>query len=91
MSLENYFTALIDRVEASDMQNNGTDKNGFFKPTRVVILRHLHLLKDLHKKPNAKPMLQASWKYVVENLPLEWLVISDEDKKELSSILKPSK
>lgn len=89
MSLEKFFADLIVRVEESDIVSNaGTDAEGFYKPTRTILLRHLNLLKDLHKKPLAKPMLQASWKYVVEQLPAEWLVPAPEDREELKIILK---
>ncbi|MES3039004.1 MAG: hypothetical protein V4736_13945 [Bdellovibrionota bacterium] len=87
MSLENYFSSLIKRVEDSDIDNQGKDKNGFFKPTRTILLRHLNLIKDLHQKPNAKGMVKASWAKVVEELPPEWLILSEEEKKELKNIL----
>ena len=87
MSLQDYFVGLIARVEASDIQNNGTDKDGFYKPTRALLLRHLNVMKDLHGKPLAKPMLKASWKFVVEHLPPDWLVLSESDKAELKKIL----
>ncbi len=89
MSLEKFFSDLIQRVEDSDIVSNaGKDAEGFYKPTRTILLRHLNLLKDLHKKPLAKPMLQASWKYVVEQLPSEWLIPDPEDRDELKAILK---
>lgn len=88
MSLEAYFSALIKRVEESEeIGNNGKDKNGFYKPVRTILLRHLQLLKDLHTKPNAKNMVKASWASVVETLPPEWLVLGDAEKKELQKIL----
>ncbi len=87
MALQNYFTSLIERLEASDIQNNGKDKDGFYLPTRTVVLRHLNLLRDLHDKPHAKPMVKDSWKYVVEHLPPEWLVLKDEDKAALKKML----
>ena len=87
MSLEDYFTALIARVEASDIKNDGTDENGFYRPTRALLLRHLNLMKDLHKKPLARQMLKASWANIVEHVPPEWLVLSDEQKSELKKIL----
>lgn len=88
MSLEAYFTALIKKVEASDeISNSGKDKNGFYKPVRTILLRHLQLLKDLHAKPNAKGMVKASWESVVETLPPEWLVLNEDEKKELQKIL----
>lgn len=89
MSLDQYFSGLIEQVEnTEEISNAGTDKDGFYKPTRTILLRHLQLLKDLHAKPRAKPMLQASWVYVVEHVPAEWLVPSlEEDKDELRRIL----
>jgi hypothetical protein len=88
MSLDTYFDNIIKKVEASNIGNNGTDNQGFFKPTRTVILRHLRLLKDLHDKPLAKGMVQNSWDYVMGHLPPEWLVLDDEQKKELKEILQ---
>ncbi len=88
MSLDAYFTALIKRVEESDeISNQGKDKNGFYKPVRTILLRHLQLLKDLHAKPNAKSMVKASWEAVVEVLPPDWLVLTDAEKKEFQKIL----
>jgi hypothetical protein len=87
MDLENYFSNLIKRVEDSDMSNNGTDKDGFFKPTRTVLIRHLQLLKDLHPKPLAQTMVKNSWAYVVENTPPAWLVLNEDEKAELKKIL----
>lgn len=87
VDLQDYFTALIARVEASDIQNDGTDKDGFYKPTRALLLRHLNVMRDLHAKPLAKPMLKASWKFVVENVPPEWLVLNESQKAELKKIL----
>ena len=87
MALEAYFQNLRDRVESSEIGNNGTDENGFFSPTRTLLLRHLQLLKDLHAKPNAKSMVKASWKFVAEHLPPEWLVLNEADKNELKRIL----
>ena len=60
MNLKTYFEKLIEQVDASDINNQGKDKSGFFKPTRTVLLRHLNLLKDLHDKPLAKQMVKAS-------------------------------
>ncbi len=89
MSLEHYFTNLISKVESSDViTNQGKDAEGFFKPTRTLLLRHLNILKDLHAKPLAKPMLQSSWKFVVEHVPPDWLILDDEQKTELKKILK---
>lgn len=88
MSLENYFKELIAKVENSDeITNQGKDAEGFYKPTRTILLRHLNILKDLHQKPLAKPMLQGSWKFVVETLPLDWLILSDENKAALKKII----
>lgn len=88
MSLDKFFGDLIKRVEESDIVTNaGKDNEGFYKPTRTILLRHLNLLKDLHGKPLAKQMVQASWKYVVEHLPPEWLVPEAGDREELKKIL----
>lgn len=89
MSLDQYFKDLLQKVETSEeISNAGTDKDGFYKPTRTILLRHLQLLKDLHAKPLAKPMLKASWAYVVEHVPAEWLVpANSQDQDELRRIL----
>ncbi len=88
MSLKNYFNSLIKQVEASDaVQNDGKDENGFYKPTKAILLRHLQLLHDLHDKPNAKEMVKASWNAVIEVLPPEWLVLKPEEKAELKKII----
>ena len=87
MSLESYFTDLIGRVESSDIHNNGKDKDGFFEPTRAMLLQRLHLLKDLHAKPSAKPMVKTAWQYVVEHAPAEWLVLNADQKQQLRKIL----
>lgn len=87
MDLGEYFQKLIVKVEASDIQNNGKDENGFYKPTRALLLRHLTLLKDLHGKPLAKPMVRSSWQFVVDNVPPEWLVLSAEQKILLKKML----
>lgn len=89
MSLDQYFKTLLERVENSeDITNAGTDNEGFYKPTRTILLRHVQLLKDLHKKPLAKPMLKASWLYVTEHVPADWLLPeSEEDRAELRKIL----
>ncbi|MBC7420612.1 MAG: hypothetical protein H7328_07785 [Bdellovibrio sp.] len=88
MSLEIYFKNLIEKVNASEeITNQGKDAGGFYKPTRTILLRHLNILKDLHAKPLAKPMLKTAWKYVTEFVPPEWLVLTEEDKKELKKIL----
>jgi hypothetical protein len=87
MSLDKYFTSLIERLEASNIQNNGKDRGGFFEPTRAVLLQRLSLLRDLHGKPQARAMVKSAWQYVVEHAPPEWLVLSEEDKKELKKIV----
>lgn len=88
MSLDQYFAKLITKVEASsDVTNQGKDANGFFLPTRAVLLRQLHVLKDLHDKPRAKAMVRDAWKFVVEHAPPEWLVLSDTDKDALKKVL----
>lgn len=89
MSLDHYFQSLIQKVESSDViQNNGKDENGFFLPTRTVLLRHLQLLLDLHAKPRAKDRVKDSWKFVVEHMPPEWLVLEGPEKSELKKILQ---
>jgi hypothetical protein len=90
MSLDLFFSQLLKQAEASeDITNAGKDAEGFYKPTRTILLRHLQLLKDLHAKPLAKPMLKSSWAYVVENVPSEWLVPeSKEDQEALAKMLK---
>lgn len=85
--LREYFESLIAKVEASELNNAGKDKDGFFKPTRELVLRHLNLLRDLHAKPLAKPMVRDSWNFVVENAPPELLVVPPELKGELKKIL----
>lgn len=85
--LKEYFEQLIAKVEASELSNQGKDKDGFFKPTRELVLRHLQLLKDLHAKPLAKPMVKDSWKFVVEHVPPELLVMTDAQKTALKEIL----
>lgn len=89
MSLTNYFEKLIQKVEESDeISNAGKDAEGFYKPTRTILLRHLNLLKDLHGKPLAKKMVQGSWEYVLEHVPPEWLTASSEEKAELKKMLQ---
>ena len=91
MSLKNYFSDLILRVQNSDeITNAGKDDNGFFKPTRSVLLQNLHLLRDLHDKPRAREMVKAAWNTVVKDLPPDWLTLSADEKKELKSILQDS-
>ena len=88
MSLKEYFAGLINKVESSvEITNAGKDENGFYKPTRTILLRDLNLLKDLHAKPRAHQLVRAAWEAVVKELPPDWLVLNDEDKKELKSIL----
>lgn len=88
MSLDDYFAKLIKLVETSDLvTNQGTDRNGFYKPTRTIVLRHLQMLKDLHSKPLAKPMLKEAWRVVVENVPPELLVMNDEQKTAMKRLL----
>lgn len=85
--LESYFTSLIQKIEASDIGNDGKDEGGFFKPTRALLLRHATLLRDLHNKPNAKPMIKSSWQFVAQNAPPEWLVLTSEQKTQLAKLL----
>jgi hypothetical protein len=88
MSLEQYFDQLIKKVESSDtITNQGKDAEGFFKPTKTVLLRHLQMLKDLHAKPLAKPMLRAAWSHVVDHVPPEWLVLKGDEKEALRKML----
>lgn len=89
MSLEHFFQNLIDRVERSDeIHNQGTDDQGFYKPTKTVLLRHLKLLKDLHQKPLAKPMLKASWISALEILPPDWVQPNPEEQQALRKMLE---
>lgn len=79
---------LIKKVETSKVITNaGKDDNGFYKPTQTVVLRHLHLLRDLHDKPRAKPMVKSAWGAVVKEVPPDWLILNDADKEELKKIL----
>lgn len=87
MGLEDYFQALIKRVEEVEIEYRNKDKDGFFEPTRVILLQKLQMLKDLYPNQNARPMLKKAWQYVVANLPPEWLVLNDEEKVELKKIL----
>lgn len=88
MSLDQYFSELIARVEASDeISNAGKDDNGFYKPAKTILLRNLNMLKELHNKPRAKEMVKTAWAAVVKELPPEWLILSEEEKKELKKIL----
>lgn len=89
MSLEKYFKDIITRVEASEeITNAGTDNEGFYKPTRTILLRHLNLLKDLHAKPLAKKMCQQCWDYVTEHVPPEWLIAGDAERDQLKKMLE---
>lgn len=86
--LQNYFTQLIARVESStEIHNGGKDDNGFYKPTKTVLLQKLNLLRDLHDKPLAKPMVKDAWNEVVSQLPPEWLILTDAEKAELQKVL----
>lgn len=88
MELDAYFQSLIDRVENSDaVTNGGKDKEGFYLPTRSILLQKLHILRDLHAKKNAKPMVKDAWAFVVENLPPDWLVLDKNQKTALKEIL----
>ena len=88
MSLTDYFTRLINRVEESnEIHNGGKDKDGFYKPTKTVLLQKLNLLRDLHAKPLARPMVKDAWKQVVEELPAEWLILTDGEKADLKKII----
>jgi len=86
--LKAYFQSLIKRVEESDIGNNGKDKNGFFKPTRALLLRKLHLLEDLHMKPMARAMVIDAWQSIAEELPPEWLILGPEEKMAMQKILQ---
>ena len=89
MSLKKYFSDLIDKVESTDrITNAGKDDNGFYKPTKTLVLRHLNLLRDLHDKPRAKAMVKSAWAEVIKEIPEEWLILTAEDKAELKNILK---
>lgn len=86
--LKGYFTRLIERVENSEeIHNGGTDENGFYKPTKTVLLQKLSLLRDLHAKPLARPMVKDAWREVVKLLPPEWLVLDVAAKAELLNII----
>lgn len=88
MSLEPYFKTLLQKVESSDeITNAGKDGDGFYMPVRSALIKHLNLLHDLHAKPAAKTMVKASWQFVSQNLPPDWLVLSPEQKAELKKIL----
>jgi len=87
--LSEYFSQLLKRVEANEdvVSNQGKDNEGFYKPTRTILLRHINLLRDLNEKPLAKPMLKTAWEYVVEHLPPEYLVLNEEQKSALKKML----
>ena len=68
--------------------NAGKDAEGFYKPIRTILLRHLQLLKDLHEKPLAKPQLKASWREVVQHLPPEDLLPPVEVQDQLKRMLE---
>ena len=88
MSLKQYFSDLIRKVETSNLiANAGKDDNGFYKPTQTIVLRHLNLLRDLHDKPRAKAMVKTAWDVVIKEGPPEWLILNGKDKEELRSIL----
>lgn len=88
MSLRQYFSDLITKVETSNVITNaGKDDNGFYKPTQTIVLRHLNLLRDLHDKPRAQPMVKSAWDAVVKEIPEEWLILNAADKEELKKIL----
>jgi hypothetical protein len=88
MALASYFDSLIKRVESSDaISNQGKDRDGFFLPTRSVLLQKLNMLRDLYDRPAAKPMLKGAWAYVVEHLPPEWLVLEKDQQDELKQLL----
>ena len=91
MDLTAYFTALLKRVETSaEILNDGKDENGFYLPTRTLLLRHLNLLKDLHSKPAARPMVRDAWSFVVKHLPPDWLVMTDAQRAQMKRTLGQS-
>ena len=85
--LDQFFTKVLEKVESSEIQNNGKDKDGFYEPTRAMLMQRLALLRDLHSKTGAKVMVQNAWKYVVEHVPPEWLILDDEEKAQLKKVL----
>lgn len=88
MGLKDYFADLIKQVEESaEISNGGTDENGFYKPTRTIILRNLNLLYDLHDKPRAKQMVQTAWKVIAKELPPEWLITDKANAQLLKELL----
>ncbi len=89
MGLKDYFSSLLSKVEASaEITNAGKNEDGFYKPTRTVLIRHLNLLRDLHDKPMARQMVKDAWQEVVKELPPEWLIMNEQDKQDLKKILK---
>ena len=78
--LETYFARLIDRVEDSDLDNQGKDARGFFLPRREILLQKLNMLRDLHGKARAQTMLAEAWALVLNELPFEWLTMTTEEK-----------
>ena len=88
VGLQTYFTTLLERVEDSpEIDNGGKDAEGFYFPTRSVLLQKLNMLKDLSANERAKPMLKTAWAFVVETVPPEWLVMTPEEKSELKKML----
>lgn len=89
MGLKDYFSSLLSKVEASaEITNAGKNEDGFYKPTRTVLIRHLNLLRDLHDKPMARQMVKDAWQEVVKELPPEWLIMNEQDKQAFKKILK---
>lgn len=92
VSLTEYFSNLLRRVEESDeISNAGKDEGGFYRPSRTILIRHLNLLRDLHGKPMAHQMVKHAWEAVVKDLPPEWLVMNDNDQREFRQILEGKK
>jgi len=87
MSLKPYFENLLKQLTESDIGNNGKDAEGFFEPTREVLFQKLSMLRDLHDKPNAKPMVKDAWKYVTQHVPPEWLILTPEEKGAIRKML----
>lgn len=88
MSLDSYFKKLLEKLENSEIGNDGKDANGFFEPTRAMLYQRLNLLKDLHGKPAARMMVKTAWDYVVEHVPPEWLKMSPAEKSEIRKMLE---
>lgn len=88
--LTDYFAKILAQVEADEnvVTNQGKDKEGFYKPVRTILIRHLNLLRDLNEKPLAKPMLVTAWNYVKEHLPPEYLVLTPAQKTALKKMLE---